>query len=315
MRKVYVILVVFRIVGRLFRIGEVKLLLFILLQEGFILPSSLPEAFHTYPVGSGVCEHSEDAVAVAGVPAAVPVAVASTTLTVVVLQYRRLSEFRSFRLLHRSLPLRLPACWSLPSRGISRLWLHDLLRLRLCTVLYYRLLFRLGLPFHQVKEASLVHFLVDSLNLFFNPFQLCFIRMGFCLSEQVEGFPIILAVVISSAFFISFSYFSRFPSLPLTLWTSLPWRPCCWLPPCLPVPRTGPCSQSAAGLLYRPCDGLKESRVKFLRCACNGQRNNMVLSLVLEPFDLGNVATVSCPFALRMTIVRSTFLSSSGGLL
>ena len=61
------------------------------------------------------------------------------------LLYRRLSEFRSFRLLHRSLPLRLPACWSLPSRGISRLWLHDLLRLRLCTVLYYRLLFRLGL--------------------------------------------------------------------------------------------------------------------------------------------------------------------------
>ena len=26
----------------------------------------------------------------------------------------------------------------------------------------------------------------------------------------------------------------------------------------------------------------------------------------LSPFDLGNVETVSCPFVLRMTIVRST---------
>ena len=62
----------------------------------------------------------------------------------------------------------------------------------------------------QVKEASLVHFLVDSLNTFFNPFQLCFICMGFCLSEQVEGFPIILGGSHFFTFFISFSYFSRF---------------------------------------------------------------------------------------------------------
>ena len=48
-----------------------------------ILP--LPEAFHTYPVRIRCfVKHSEDAVAVAGVPAAVPVAVASTTRTVVV---------------------------------------------------------------------------------------------------------------------------------------------------------------------------------------------------------------------------------------
>ena len=48
-----------------------------------ILP--LPEAFHTYPVRIRCfVKHSEDAVAVAGVPAAVPVAVSATVRTVVV---------------------------------------------------------------------------------------------------------------------------------------------------------------------------------------------------------------------------------------
>ena len=38
----------------------------------------------------------------------------------------------------------------------------------------------------------------------------------------------------------------------------------------------------------------------------DGQWYEVVLGFVLQPFDFGSKDTVSCPFALRMTSVRST---------
>ena len=114
------------------------------------------------------------------------------------------------------------------------------------------------------------------------------------------------AAISSSAFLRCFSYFSRFSfssfvSLAFSSFAALLSAALVSLR--LELRHVGDQSRH---LLYRPGDGLQESRVQFLRQSADRQGHDVVLGLVLQPFDFGSKDTVSCPFALRMTSVRST---------
>ena len=102
--------------------------------------------------------------------------------------------------------------------------------------------------FHQVEEASPVHFRVGRLYLLLDFLQLGGIRVCFRLCKHADGFPWFLAAVSSSAFFISFSYFSRFSRSSFVSLDLASLRPCCLRRLCPPEPRTVPCWRSARRL-------------------------------------------------------------------
>ena len=149
-------------------------------------------------------------------------------------------------------------------------------------------LFRLCFLLHQVEKAALVHFGSRRLYLLLDFLQLggCCIR--FRLSEHIDDLPVILGgcqffrllhqflvLLPFLAFFLRLLGFRFLGSLAaggglVRL--------------CLELCHVG---DQSARFLYRSCDCLQESRIKFLRCARGSQRHDVVLGLVLESVRFG----------------------------
>ena len=153
-------------------------------------------------------------------------------------------------------------------------------------LLYRR--FRLCFLFHQVEEASPVHFRVGRLYLLLDFLQLGGIRVCFRLCKHADGFPVVsgrcqffrllhqfLVLLPFLAFFLRLLGFRFLGSL--AAGSGL-------VRLCLELCHIG---DQPARFLYRSCDCLQESRIKFLRCARDSQRHDVVLGLVLESVRFG----------------------------
>ena len=153
-------------------------------------------------------------------------------------------------------------------------------------LLYRR--FRLCFLFHQVEEASPVHFRVGRLYLLLDFLQLGGIRVCFRLCKHADGFPVVSG---GSQFFrLLHQFLVLFPFLALLL-RFLGFGILGGLAACggfvrlsLELCHVG---DQPAGFLYRSCDCLQESGVKFLRRSRNCQRHDVVLGLVLESVRFG----------------------------
>ena len=191
--------------------------------------------------------------------------------------------------------LRVCLLWSLRYRLLRTLRLRISLYRCLCVywllgvwlLLLYRR-FRLCLLFHQVEEASPVHFRVGCLYLLLDFLQLGGIRVCFRLCKHADGFPMVpggcqffrllhqfLVLLPFLAFFLRLLGFRFLGGLAaggglVRL--------------CLKLCHVG---DQPARFLYRSCDCLQESCVKFLRCARDSQRHDVVLGLVLESVRFG----------------------------